>query len=170
MASPTQWTWVWVNSGSWWWTGRPGVLRFTGSQRGGHDWATELNWTLVAWVIIQACICRAPYVSSYFSFWINFVEQNAVILSFQRRILRFREVKQSVQGHTAGQWWVWDLSWGLAAFQILKGSKSLWDLSILLPYCCLSFTAQLLPLDVWEKQRGWAACALSHSIRKQCVR
>ena len=44
MASPTQWTWVWVNSGSWWWTGRPGVLRFMGSQTVGHDWATELNW------------------------------------------------------------------------------------------------------------------------------
>ena len=44
MASPTQWTWVWVNSGSWWWTGRPGVLQFMGSQRVGHDWVTELNW------------------------------------------------------------------------------------------------------------------------------
>ena len=43
MASPTRWTWVWVNSGSWWWTGRPGVLRFMGSQRVGHNWATELN-------------------------------------------------------------------------------------------------------------------------------
>ena len=45
MGSPTRWTWVWVNSGSWWWTGRPGVLQFMGSQRVGHDWATELNWT-----------------------------------------------------------------------------------------------------------------------------
>ena len=44
MVLPTQWTWVWVNSGSWWWTGRPGVLRFMGSRRVGHDWATELNW------------------------------------------------------------------------------------------------------------------------------
>ena len=44
MASPTQWTWVWVNSGSWWWTGRPGVLRSMGSQRVGHDWPTELNY------------------------------------------------------------------------------------------------------------------------------
>ena len=44
MASPTRWTWVWVNFGSWWWTGRPGVLRFMGSQRVGHDWVTELNW------------------------------------------------------------------------------------------------------------------------------
>ena len=45
MASPTRWTWVWLNSGSWWWTGRPGVLWYMGSQRVGHNWATELNWT-----------------------------------------------------------------------------------------------------------------------------
>ena len=45
MASLTRWTWVWVNSGSWWWTGRPGMPRFMGSQRVGHDWETELNWT-----------------------------------------------------------------------------------------------------------------------------
>ena len=45
MASLTRWTWVWVNSGSWWWTGRPGVLWFMGSQRVGHDRATELNCT-----------------------------------------------------------------------------------------------------------------------------
>ena len=45
MASLTLWTWVWVNSGNWWWTGRPGVLRFMGSQRVGRDWVTELNWT-----------------------------------------------------------------------------------------------------------------------------
>ena len=44
MASRTRWTWVWVNSGSWWWTGRPGVLRFMGSQRVRHNWTTELNW------------------------------------------------------------------------------------------------------------------------------
>ena len=45
MASPTRWTWVWVNSMSWWWTGKPGVLQFMGSQRVGHNWATEQNWT-----------------------------------------------------------------------------------------------------------------------------
>ena len=44
MASPTQWTWVWVNSGSWWWTGRPGMLQFMGV---GQDWATELNWYVI---------------------------------------------------------------------------------------------------------------------------
>ena len=36
--------WVWVDSRSWWWTGRPGVLWFMGSQRVRHNWATELNW------------------------------------------------------------------------------------------------------------------------------
>ena len=48
MAWPTQWTWVWLDSGSWWWTGRPGVLRFMGWQRIGHDRATEMNWS-IAW-------------------------------------------------------------------------------------------------------------------------
>ena len=47
MASPTQWKWVWVSSGSWWWTGRPGELQSMGLQRVGHDWATELNWLMI---------------------------------------------------------------------------------------------------------------------------
>ena len=47
MASPTRWTWVWVDSGSWWWTGRPDMLWFMGSQRVRRDWATELNWMRV---------------------------------------------------------------------------------------------------------------------------
>ena len=76
MASPTQWTWVWVNSGSWWWTGRPDVLRFMGSQRVGHDWVTELNWwnlnnwaTRTSWAYTYTHtpelfrIC-GPYISS----------------------------------------------------------------------------------------------------------
>ena len=52
MVSPTQWTWVWVDFGSWWWTGRPGVLQFMGSQGVGHDWAIERNWTetnIIVW-------------------------------------------------------------------------------------------------------------------------
>ena len=44
MASSIQWTWIWVNSGSWWWTGKPGVLQSMESQRVRHDWVTELNW------------------------------------------------------------------------------------------------------------------------------
>ena len=59
MASPTQWTWVCVNSGSWWWTGRPGVLRFMGSQRVGQDWMTELNKSEPAkWRDVQSRVQR----------------------------------------------------------------------------------------------------------------
>ena len=63
MVSPTRWTWVWVNSGSWWWTGRPGMLQFMGSQRVGHDWATELNWTdsrLIFWPNIWSILENVP--------------------------------------------------------------------------------------------------------------
>ena len=52
MASLTQWTWVWVSSRSWWWIGKPGVPQSMGLQRGGHDWATELNW--IEWQIHTA--------------------------------------------------------------------------------------------------------------------
>ena len=59
MALLTQWTWVWVNSRSWWWTGRPGMLRFMGLQRVGHNWATELNWShgiLFYFIFLYLCI------------------------------------------------------------------------------------------------------------------
>ena len=57
MASRTWWTWVWVNSGRWWWTGRPDVLWFMGSQRVGHDWATELNWRVwEGWISSEKCL------------------------------------------------------------------------------------------------------------------
>ena len=52
--SPTRWTWVWVNSGSWWWTGRPVVVQFMELQRVGPDWATELNWTDVIHFLLIA--------------------------------------------------------------------------------------------------------------------
>ena len=63
MASPTQWTWFWVNSGCWWWTGRPSVLRFTGSQRVGHNWATELNCSLM---FLTSCWTQGPLSLSDF--------------------------------------------------------------------------------------------------------
>ena len=50
MASPTQWTWVWVNFGSWWWIGKPGMLQSTGSQRVRHACATQPNWTYNNWL------------------------------------------------------------------------------------------------------------------------
>ena len=54
MASLTQWAWVLVNFGSSWWTGRPGMLQFMGSQRVGHNWVTEVNW------IFQQCRTVQP--------------------------------------------------------------------------------------------------------------
>ena len=54
MASLTQWPWVWVGSGSWWWIERPGVLQFMGSHRVGHDWATELNLSVVFHSALQS--------------------------------------------------------------------------------------------------------------------
>ena len=66
MTSPTQRTWVWVNSGSWWWTGRPGVLRFMGSQRVEHDWATELMLSTLSfpspfiWFVLSVTSFRKP--------------------------------------------------------------------------------------------------------------
>ena len=50
MASPTQMTWVWASSRSWWWTGKPGMLQSMGAQKVGHVWVTELNWTWMIWV------------------------------------------------------------------------------------------------------------------------
>ena len=52
MSSLTQWTWVCINSGSWWWTRRPGVWWFMGSQRVRHDWATELSWSLLQGIFL----------------------------------------------------------------------------------------------------------------------
>ena len=49
MASLTQWAWVWVNPGSWWWTGKLGMLQFMGSPTVGHNWATELNYWMYPW-------------------------------------------------------------------------------------------------------------------------
>ena len=65
MASPTWWTWVWVGSSSWWWTGRPGMLRSMGLQRIGHDWATELNWTESD--LTHKVIYKNQHESTYFS-------------------------------------------------------------------------------------------------------
>ena len=57
MASLTQWTWVWVNSGNWWWTGRPGMLQSMGSQRVRCYWTTELNWSwLLSFAKLIFCV------------------------------------------------------------------------------------------------------------------
>ena len=72
MASLTRWKWVRVNSRSWWWTGRPGVLRFMGSQRVGHDWATELTELKVS----QHTVFDTNLI------WDNGVSSDSVIFKF----------------------------------------------------------------------------------------
>ena len=70
MALLTQWTWVWVDSRSWWWTGRPGMLRFMGSQRVGHDWGTELNWISDSILLpFQVLLWKLPCLHFPFEFW-----------------------------------------------------------------------------------------------------
>ena len=65
--------WVWVNSRSWWWTGRPGVLWFMGSQRVGHDWATELNWDTITFIFTLAKENATVFFLLFFEFmWPHF--------------------------------------------------------------------------------------------------
>ena len=70
MASPTQWTWVWVNSGSWWWAGRPGVLQSMGLQRVGYDWATELNWYILLIYVTKEVILNIFIIRIWFAYLI----------------------------------------------------------------------------------------------------
>ena len=67
-ASLTQWTWVWVNSRSWWWTRRPGVLWFMGLQKVGHDWVTELNWRLCTSFIYK--LNKYAHTHKYFPYFL----------------------------------------------------------------------------------------------------
>ena len=93
MASLTQWTWVWVDSGSWWWIGRPGVLWFVGSQRVRDDWVTELNWTgktiaLTIWTFVSKVVSLLFNILSMLGSqkfvydWSDWTHTHAVCYSF----------------------------------------------------------------------------------------
>ena len=97
MASLTRWMWVWVNSGSWWWTGRPGVLRFMGSQRVGHDWATELNWTDGFYLNIKKKIGLQKYQRETLFLW-----QAWPWFIVQTRTLLRAQVALKIVGQQAG--------------------------------------------------------------------
>ena len=90
MASLTRWTWVWVNSGSWWWTGRPGMLWFMGSQRVGHNWVTELNWT-------------APWKKSY--------DQPRQHIKKQRYYFANKSPSSQSYGFSSSCVWMWELNY-----------------------------------------------------------
>ena len=106
MASLTRWTWVWVNSGSWWWTGRPGVLQFMGSQRVGHDWATEMNWIKEIkpvnpkgnqpWIFIGRTDAKAQAPG----LWANQCEQP----TYWKRPWWWERLKSKVEEDVRGRW------------------------------------------------------------------
>ena len=77
----TRWAWVWVNSGRWWWTGRPGVWQSVGSQRVRHDWATELNWTECSardnlTLSVHNSISFSPVSGCHFTSFLEFTTNN----------------------------------------------------------------------------------------------
>ena len=87
MASPAQWTWVWVNSRRWWWTGKPGMLQSMGSQRVGHDRVTELNELILyylLWIILLIFITklRSRPIHNPIFLWLT------VLLSYNSHILQ----------------------------------------------------------------------------------
>ena len=65
MTSQAQWTWVWLNSNSWWWIGRPGMLQSMESQRVRHDWVTKLNWTLTCGIFLKVELRSWEWNGSY---------------------------------------------------------------------------------------------------------
>ena len=105
MASLTRWTWVWVNSRNWWWTGRPGVLRFMGLQRVRHDWGTEQNWTerpcfwLRSLIIIKMSIL-SKLTSKFNAILIKY--QQFFFLNPDKLILKFmwKIKKLNIQGNS----------------------------------------------------------------------
>ena len=96
MASPTQWTWVWVNFGSWWWTGRRVMLQYMGPRRVGHNWATELKWTKLSLFGGGSLLCkwaptlwlesgvRQPTLLHLWSLWARILLPSLLYMSISR--------------------------------------------------------------------------------------
>ena len=82
MASPTQCTWVWVSSGGWWWTGKPGMLQSMGLQRFWHDWATELNWTEYFCKSENQSCCLSSYDRQFLTNMVKWIEQKSSLCNF----------------------------------------------------------------------------------------
>ena len=96
MASLTRWTWVWVNSGSWWWTGRSGVLQSMGLQRVGHDWVTELAYQVLCQVVRYITVTQIysleTDIKQQINIWVKIMksckkEKNTVLRSRRSGVL-----------------------------------------------------------------------------------
>ena len=111
MTSPTWWTWVWVNSGSWWWSGRPGVLRFMGSQRVGHDWVTDLIWSDL--IVKRSIFGVEDFVTVEITKWASsqlYWEDgylNCKSISTLGTYVKWK-VRITIKGHTTEVFWKWE--------------------------------------------------------------
>ena len=87
MASPMWWIWVWVGSSSWWWTGKPGMLQSMGSQRVGHDWATELNWCGSCSTIVVNQLLLVFFFACFCHYWLSTISLCFLASAFSSLIL-----------------------------------------------------------------------------------
>ena len=157
MASLTR-MWIWVNSGSWWWTGKPGMLRFMGSQRVGHDWATELklNWsdyaaaaaacsTLAVFYILIAIFYTLIAVSFLDGYIIldNFLKNKvfSIITKFQNTTYYFCCSRRNIK-HFFIRWYVLVIA-GILISPVMSGSfKCMLEFAMLLKCERLMHTLQ----------------------------
>ena len=113
MASLTWWTWVLASSGSWWWTGKPGVLQSTESQRVKLDWATELNWT------VFSQNPSVPFTIICSMFW-SVQSTSVIAYAYVLDICNFFDWRVNIQSHTPN---TLIFPCGTLLFIILEGSS-----------------------------------------------
>ena len=111
MASPIQWTWVWVNSRRWWWTGRPDVLRFMGLQRVEHNWATELNWTDLKYSIITADSDCSHEIKKTLAPWKESYDKSRQHIKKQRHYFAQKGPSSQDNGFSSSHVWMWELDY-----------------------------------------------------------
>ena len=140
MALLTQWTWVWVNSGSWWWTGKPGVLQSMGSQRIRQNWATELNQQNRFKSLIYYLLALGPE-TRYFSVTLFLIENNNTKLIWpQQDFLHFLNRTNS-----------WVSIFTLYVPWFIKTSSEIWTVSIkcFLQYFIFCWGLHILTVLIW---------------------
>ena len=139
MASPTRWTWVWVGSRSWWWTGRPDVLQSMGLQRVGHDWATELTeW----WGRICYYCTILPHKQRWVSIRAHFAHEIRIFIRCVALLQRFPNtlkpftLRSELPPKQAN--YQWEGGNGLRSFWLKDAHSLFWDTGCSLSSAVLS--------------------------------
>ena len=130
MASPMWWTWVWVGSGSWWWTGKPGVLQSMGSQRVGHNWVTELKDDHVS--ILELCVYCMAYQRGLCRYgWSQDLElerlSRIITLWTQCNHKALYQGKRERRGSEETWWWKQRLKWCGGFSQGMQVTSRIWE-------------------------------------------